>query len=52
MQPQLLRHEGFNIAGLTVRTSNHAENDPHFAKSLLSWGVDTVVTDRPDIVRA
>ena len=37
MQPQLQRHEGFNIAGLTVRTSNRAENDPHSARISQLW---------------
>lgn len=34
------------------RLLTYTENDPHFARTLLGWGVDTVVTDRPDIVRA
>ncbi|KWT72763.1 MULTISPECIES: effector binding domain-containing protein [unclassified Variovorax] len=37
MQPQLQRHKGFNIAGLTVRTSNHTEQEEHSARIGKLW---------------
>ncbi|VTU33960.1 Bacterial transcription activator, effector binding domain [Variovorax sp. PBL-H6] len=37
MQPELQRHRGFNIAGLTVRTSNHAEHEQHSARIGKLW---------------
>ncbi|MDQ8023762.1 MAG: glycerophosphodiester phosphodiesterase [Moraxellaceae bacterium] len=40
-----LRGEGYRVLSYTV-------NDPLRARQLLDWGVDTVVTDRPDSVRA
>lgn len=30
----------------------YTENDPQHARLLRSWGVDTLITDRPDLVRA
>ncbi|WP_076998750.1 GyrI-like domain-containing protein [Variovorax sp. KK3] len=37
MQPQLQRHAGLAIAGLTIRTSNHEESDPHSARISKLW---------------
>lgn len=40
-----IKTAGYRIATYTV-------NDLSRAKTLLEWGVDTVITDRPDLVRA
>ena len=37
MEPQLLRQPGFNIAGLTVRTSHRDEREPHSARVRKLW---------------
>ncbi|GAA4354921.1 hypothetical protein GCM10023165_46600 [Variovorax defluvii] len=37
MQPQLQRHDGFAIAGLTIRTTNQAERDTHSERMSELW---------------
>lgn len=37
MQPQLQRHEAFNVAGITVRTTNRDEGDQHSARVSKLW---------------
>lgn len=40
-----IKREGFGLAVYTV-------NDPRRAKELLGWGVDAIITDRPDVIAA
>ncbi|WP_374402756.1 glycerophosphodiester phosphodiesterase [Niveibacterium sp.] len=40
-----VKHEGLRLAVYT-------ENDPLRARQLFDWGVDSVITDRPDLVTA
>ena len=36
------------IKAAGYRVAVYTENDPQHAMTLLGWGVDTVITDRPD----
>ena len=40
------------IKDFGLRLVVYTENDPGHARLLRQWGVDTIITDRPDLVRA
>jgi glycerophosphoryl diester phosphodiesterase len=39
------------IKATGMRLVVYTENDPEHARLLRSWGVDTFITDRPDLIR-
>ncbi|MFT3735992.1 MAG: glycerophosphodiester phosphodiesterase [Rhodocyclaceae bacterium] len=48
----LTETQAASIKAAGYRLAVYTENDPQQARLLRNWGVDTLITDRPDLIRA